>query len=182
MNRISVLLIFLFILINCNRFDIEKELLIKMKTNIDNQLQLIDKLNNKQISSLSKNHINSFGESVSLIELQKYDKNMNVISFIDGKSLNFAENEEILSFKLMNYRIKKDNQTKTHIVIILVSNLNFYLITEEGKIIFMTKFEYNVSLIDFSLDEDNNLLIYSGNDLINIPLSFKFIDEGVIKI
>jgi hypothetical protein len=158
----------------------EKDILIQMKENIEHQLQLIDQINFKQINSQSKNFENTIGESVTLMDLHKIDKNLHILNFIDKNSLGLTTDEKILSFYLHNIKQKGKQNAKFVMFLLIATNKNFFVVSEEGKVFFKVDFNYNATKIDFSFDEDSNIVVYSGTDLNVFPININYDENEVI--
>ena len=173
------LLLICAIAINCLHLDNEKDILIKIRENIEQQLQMIDKINYKQIDTQSRNFENNIGESVTLVDLHKVDKNLNILNFIDKNSLGLSFDEKILAFHLHNIKQKGKQSAKFVMFILIATNKNFFVVSEEGKVFFKMDFNYNATKIDFSFDEDSSVVIYSGTDLNVFPININYDDNEV---
>jgi hypothetical protein len=87
--------------------------------------------------------------------------------------------EKILAFHLHNIKQKGKQNTKYALFILIATNKNFFVVSEEGKVYLKIDFNYNATRIDFSFDEDSTVVVYSRTDLNILPINISY-DENEV--
>jgi hypothetical protein len=192
MKKMNLFLLFCLGFICCSDLGLEneKQILLKMKQNIDKQIDLVDKLNSNN-SNLDNTIISpTHGESISIIspKIKNSNKTIQLVNYYDSNTIGLNDGEKIIGIHALGYRYHYDKTTKYKKlpITLLVTNKLFYVIKDKKVVTTTEILSNNVEILkvdfsQFNLDDDSSIVIYTNNSeisILTVSLSIKVVDPA----